>query len=278
MAKQQELFELFQPSTRKTRARKNARRGPRQRTHGQAQDSARAANTPAPRKARSRRVRKSEPAEVVKAEPAPVVVPMDEEAPAEVLPSEPAAPNKQGLRRLARQLPRTITLRFEEAAVYGIVSVVLVVLSFLLGRYGAAEAPTPQAAQIKARTERVAATPVTRGKTDPLAVRHHVALRSLADERAAASPTQAQSAPAAPSADRPYCIWVVKYRRSQKTLAKIARERLESKGIKPVRLHSDRGGIWVLAGAYTAPDAAEAQQALGNVTPAFRSAEIHNAP
>ncbi len=167
---------------------------------------------------------------------------------------------------------RTITLKFEEAAVYGVGTVILTVLAFLIGRYGSRE----DAATVSHRPEAARASP-----------RESLALPSAnGPARRAAAPrdesVRSNHGVQAPQRDA-YTIWVVRYKTSERAVAELQKQRLAARGFKDVRIafdarHARRRGYWVFVGSYAAPDDPRAQAAIRRLQNSFSSAEIKKLP
>ena len=169
---------------------------------------------------------------------------------------------------------RTITLKFEEAAVYGVGTVILTVLAFLIGRYGSREdvAAVPH----RPDTARALTLPVsTHASNPPAAQRHRVS--APRDES-----VQSNHTVQAPQREA-YTIWVVRYKTSERAIAERQKQKLAARGFKDVRIAFDnrqarRRGYWVFVGSYAAPDNSRAQAAIRRLQNSFSSAEIKKLP
>ena len=213
-------------------------------------------------------------------------------AAADLILSDPPVPSSRWMSAGSALSGRahTITLKFEEAAVYGVGTVILTVLAFLIGRYGSHE----DAAAVPRQPVTVR---VAQGEDEPpgepLLQRDGARLGgSLAfpsangHARRAAAPREesvrSNHTVQAPERDA-YTIWVVRYKTSERAVAELQKKRLAARGFKDVRIAFDarqtrRRGYWVFVGSYAAPDDPRAQAAIRRLQNSFSSAEIKKLP
>lgn len=197
-------------------------------------------------------------------------------AAADLIRSDPPAPSSRWMSAGSALSGRahTITLKFEEAAVYGVGTVILTVLAFLIGRYGSRE----DAVAVPHRPEaaRALTLPVSTHASNPPAAQLH-RVSAPRDES-----VRSNLAVQAPQRDA-YTIWVVRYKTSERAVAELQKKRLAARGFKNVRIVFDarqtrRRGYWVFVGSYAAPDDPRAQAAIRRLQNSFSSAEIKKLP
>lgn len=188
-----------------------------------------------------------------------------------------------------RPRPRTITLRFEEAAVYGVGTVLLLVLAFLLGRYHQGQPAivttvhADQPASLQPNGSPLRPADITRRRQAPQPVRTQSSTPRTARTTGQTAANRAR--PAAQPAPRVYAILVIWYKHTPGNLrtARIWQGRLKAAGHTPVRVLEDPGKrfyyVWV--GSFTGrkdPDGKKMLRRVQAMNRAFKTAELRQPP
>lgn len=235
MAKARELFELFEPSGGRKKKRKDGKDAPRRR------ETNTAGVAPSP----------------IAEPPAVPFAPDVDSSLDEALAGQPGVPAPRpvsaiapaGARASFAQRGRTITLKIEEAAVYGAGTVVLLVLAFLLGRYGRGEPDETRPAGA------LAAAPLTKpaGPASRLS-RHAPVARIDNQHRTVRAPT--------PAPLGKYSILAIYYKKKNESSANAMKKRLESMNFRPVFTHPANGNVYVYVGSFASQNDPRARETL----------------